>query len=147
MVWGGISSIGKTPLVFVEGFLNGPGYINILKDTYLPWIRRRKVKDAILQQDNAPCHIAKVIKAFLAEKGIQTLVWPPYSPDLNPIENFWAFMKDKVSKVAPATKDELVGILKAEWDKISQAEIDNFVNSMPNRIQACLEAKGGHTRY
>ena len=85
MVWGGISSIGKTPLVFLDGTLTGPGYVDIIKDTYLPWIQQSNVKDVILQQDNAPCHTAKVVRAFMAEKGVQTLEWSPNSADLNPI--------------------------------------------------------------
>jgi transposase len=34
----------------------------------------------------APCHKAKSITKFLAEKDVKTLPWPGYSPDMNPIE-------------------------------------------------------------
>ena len=56
-------------------------------------------------------------------------------------------MKGRIAKAAPTNREELKAILKAEWDKISQAEIDNFVNSMPNRLKACLKSQGGHTDY
>ena len=37
-------------------------------------------------QDNALIYTAKVIKKWFSDMGINVLEWPPYSPDLNPIE-------------------------------------------------------------
>jgi len=42
-----------------------------------------------LMQDNARPHTIPEIKTWLEEKGYQLIVWPPYSPDLNPIEFIW----------------------------------------------------------
>ncbi len=33
--------------------------------------------------------------------GIEVMEWPPYSPDLNPIENLWALLKKEAYKVYP----------------------------------------------
>jgi transposase len=44
-------------------------------------------------QDNAPCHTSRAFKAFLQRNSIKFLEWPPYSPDLNTIENIWQWMK------------------------------------------------------
>ena len=40
----------------------------------------------ILMRDNARTHTAKVCKEWLANQGWEVMEWPPYSPDLNPIE-------------------------------------------------------------
>lgn len=43
--------------------------------------------------DNAPTHIATVSKHYLRNHRINTMEWPPYSPDLNSIDNVWSDMK------------------------------------------------------
>ena len=37
--------------------------------------------------DNTPVYTAAIIQTILAELGVEVMIWPPYSPDLNPIEN------------------------------------------------------------
>ena len=46
--------------------------------------------------DNAPIHTAAVVKEYLGTHGIEHMVWPPYSLDLNPIENIWGLMKSYI---------------------------------------------------
>lgn len=147
MVWGGISSKGKTPLFFIDGTLTGSGYIELLRTHYLPWKRSKRIAGLIFQQDNAPCHTAKVGKAFMDSKRMQVLDWPPNSPDLNPIENLWAHLKFKVAQRAPTTKEELKRVLVEEWESISQEAIDKFIGNMSDRIYACMFARGGHTNF
>jgi len=38
-------------------------------------------------QDNAPIHRVRKSKLWFQENDIEVMEWPPYSPDLNPIEN------------------------------------------------------------
>lgn len=54
------------------------------------------------QQDNAPCYIAKSIKARMVEHLIKTLSWPAQCPDLNPIENLWNGIKRKMHGLKPS---------------------------------------------
>ena len=48
--------------------------------------------------DNAPCHIAKVVTGHAAELGIELVFLPGYSPDLNPIERLWDWMREEVTR-------------------------------------------------
>ena len=55
-------------------------------------------QDALFIQYNAPCHKAKKVMDFLQKQNIETLNWPPQSPDLNPIENLWKLSREKAQK-------------------------------------------------
>jgi len=48
--------------------------------------------------DNASFHKSQKTKELIEQKGARLLYLPPYSPDLNPIENYWALLKTYVRK-------------------------------------------------
>jgi len=47
----------------------------------------------VIIMDNAAFHRKEVLRIFACSAGCSVLFLPPYSPDLNPIENFWAWLK------------------------------------------------------
>ena len=51
----------------------------------------------MFMQDGSPCYCSKLVSDFLKKKNIKMLDWLGDSPDLNPIENLWAILKDKVA--------------------------------------------------
>ena len=50
-----------------------------------------------LMQDNAPPHKARQTMDDLRERNTSPITWPPYSPDLSPIEHVWKLMKDCIA--------------------------------------------------
>jgi len=48
--------------------------------------------------DNASIHTAQATREFLKEHGIRVIEWPPYLPDLNPIEHMWWILKKLMYK-------------------------------------------------
>ncbi|GFX75181.1 transposable element Tcb2 transposase [Trichonephila clavipes] len=88
MVWAGIMINGRTRLhVVANGIMTGQRYID---EVLLPHVRlfRGAVGDKfVFMDDNATCHRALAVQDCLDSEGIQRLVWPARSPDLNPIEN------------------------------------------------------------
>ncbi|GFV22829.1 transposable element Tcb2 transposase [Trichonephila clavipes] len=88
MVWAGIMINCRTRLhVVANGTMTGQRYID---EVLLPHVRlfRGAVGDKfVFMDDNATCHRTLAVQDCLDSEGIQRLVWPARSPDLNPIEN------------------------------------------------------------
>jgi hypothetical protein len=99
------------------------------------------------QQDNDKKHHALIVQEWLFSKGIQCLDWPPYSPDLNPIENLWAILKRRVAAHNPTTTEELKAAILTEWHSITPSQCARLVKSMPARCQAVLNNGGNMTKY
>jgi transposase len=72
-------------------------YIKALQQGLLPYYRQGQ----LFQQDNARIHTAAATRAFMAAHHITTINWPPYSPDLNPIEHMWWYLKKLIYKRYP----------------------------------------------
>ena len=74
----------------------------------------------IFQQDNAPCHRAKIVSEWFESKNIEHLTWPPNSPDLNCIENLWSWLDKEIAKKAPRSLEELRNILPTILGNVSK---------------------------
>ncbi|GFU91930.1 hypothetical protein TNCV_4952191 [Trichonephila clavipes] len=79
--------------------------------------------------DNATGHRTLAVQDCLDSEGIQRLVWPKRSPDLNPIENVWdALGRQVAGRNYPLTnKNTLIRALTEECNKLPQELLDNVV--------------------
>jgi transposase len=57
---------------------------------------------SVIVLDNATFHRKSVLYALAEKAGCEVLFLPPYSPDLNPIENFGAWLKSRLRKILPS---------------------------------------------
>ncbi|GFU67377.1 transposable element Tcb2 transposase [Trichonephila clavipes] len=150
MVWAGIMINGCTRLhVVANGTMMGQRYID---EVLLPHVRlfRFDVGDKfVFMDDNATCHRTLAVQDCLDSEGIQCLVWPARSPDLNPIENVWNALGRQVAgrNYPPTNKNTLIRALTEEWDKLPQQLLDNVVQSMVRRVECCITLHGGHIPY
>jgi len=102
-------------------------------------------------QDNAPGHAAKYTREELEDRGIRVIDWPPYSPDLNPIEAVWNIMKDWIQEhygdQDKLSYNTLRNAVREAWDAVTPEQLDELIGSMPARCQAVIDADGKQTGY
>lgn len=150
MVWGCFSKSGVGTLQVIPTTMTKEVYIDILEKNLKVSARKLKLPGSFeFQQDNDPKHTAKVVKEWFRASNVKVMDWPAQSPDLNPIENLWDELDRRIRlrESRPKNCKELEAALHEEWNKITPEVCAKLVESMPRRIQAVLDNKGGHTRY
>ena len=153
IIWGCIAHGIKGPLVFIPPDRRlAVDYIDLvlnrpLWDFYTKLYKEKGVVK--IMEDEALTYTSKVAQNFRNTNSMEPLPHPAQSPDMNPIEHLWYLLKRALSKrlQKPKNLEELKGALLEEWEKIDISIINSLINSMPNRIQALKEAKGGSTKY
>ena len=148
MIWGAMSKNGTAGLYFLDPgtIMNGAQYKELLNDKLKLHMEIQNTK--IFMHDGAPCHRSKTVAEFLKKSKVKTMDWPGNSPDLNPIENLWTYLKDKVAEKQPSNAEALRMAIKEVWVKEIMPEYcESLVHSMPRRLQAVIKVKGGHTKY
>ncbi|GFW15704.1 transposable element Tcb2 transposase [Trichonephila clavipes] len=134
---GVIAFDSRSPLIVMWGTLTGQRYVDdILRPHVGPFLNG--LPGAIFQQDNACPHTARVTQDFLCH--FQTHPRPPRSPDLSPVEHVWDQLKWQMSSCHFVHDLEL-----AVQDLLAHLPQDNIrclINSMPDRVAACIAAGG-----
>ncbi|KAG1443329.1 hypothetical protein G6F56_010709 [Rhizopus delemar] len=103
-------------------------------------------RDFIYQGDGASIHIGQYAKWYNKEamvKGFDS--WPPNSPDLNPIEHIWGYLKLRVNKHSIHTSniDQLEAIVRDEWFKISNIFFRPWLLQCPKDAKLSDNLVGG----
>jgi transposase len=151
MVWGCMLWEGPGYACKIDGRMDGDLYVSILEEDLQASLEyfEKDTDDIIFQQDNDPKHTCKKAKEWFKDHGITPLLWPAQSPDLNPIEQLWTHVKRRLAdyQTPPSGILELWERVEAEWSKIDPKVCQNLIESMPRRVQAVIEAKGGYTKY
>jgi hypothetical protein len=56
-------------------------------------------------------------------------------------------MKSQVEEVDPTEPKRFEGEVMKIWDDITHELLESFINSMPRRIDKCIESRGGKIEY
>lgn len=136
----------------VRGGVTARRYVEIIEE-YLPTILDF---DSIFMQDNSSLHTAYLTQNWLRDHGIQGVDWPPYSPDMNPIENLWKILKEKIIELYPeliimkdndTTREFLIKAVEEAWELLEEELLNKLALEMQKRIDALKAAQGWYTKY
>ncbi|UYV78950.1 SNAI1 [Cordylochernes scorpioides] len=126
MVWGAIAYDSRSPLLRIQGTMMAQRYVDdVLRPVTLPYLQG--VPNALYQQDNARPHTARIRQQALQD--VQMLPWPPYSPDLSPIEHVWDIIGRRLHALPQPP--------------IPQDAIRTLIDSLPRRVAACIAVREG----
>ncbi|GFT38062.1 transposable element Tc1 transposase [Trichonephila clavipes] len=132
----------RSTLIVMLGTLTGQRYVDDILRTHVgPFLNG--LPGAISQQDNACPHTGRVAQDFL--RHFQTLPLPARSLDLSPVEHVWDQLKRQMPSCHSVHDLELS--VQDLWTHLPQDNIRRLINSMPDRVAACIAAGGGPTRY
>jgi transposase len=90
-------------------------YMEALTKGLLPHYRRSQ----LFMQDNAGIHRSRAVANFFRDHHITSIIWPAYSPDLNPIEHLWWVLKRRMFKLYPQYNN--YSKAQEEWDGFCEA--------------------------
>jgi hypothetical protein len=146
MFWSAVSHDGVLPLQECPQRMNAQHYIHTLEAA---GVSATPSFGLLFMDDNAPIHRAAVVNEWMENYGISRLMWPPYSPDISPIENLWAYLKRHLLELRPqpTNMEDLLEKCHTIWNNIPKNIVHGLYNSMPTRIRMCLKNKGYPINY
>lgn len=109
------------PFVF-DRPINGTSFAAWVEQALLPTLKQGDV----VIMDNLASHKLPSIRKMIRAVGARVFYLPPYSPDLNPIENCFAKIKAYLRKMKECTIDGIHDALRKILEKIPQREIENY---------------------
>lgn len=147
MVWGCISSKGVGNLEIIDYTMDAARYKQLLANNLKQSAAKMGLNDYVFMHDNDPKHTSKLVKSYLLDEKVKVLDWPAQSPDLNPIEHIWAYMKSKIYDQNLLSKNQIIEKIKLIWNSITPDMCKKYCDSFQNRAYAVYKAKGMHTSY
>jgi transposase len=129
MNWG--TNLTLVGAVRLEGWVTlGTKWNSMRKDDFVAWVRERlaprlRAGDIVLL-DNLPAHKAPAARELIEARGATVKFLPPYSPDFNPIEAAWAWVKKYIRAFAPQTADGLRRLARAARYAVTPYHCERF---------------------
>ena len=118
----GLRNSGVVAPMVLDGPINGAAFQTYVDQVLVPDLR----PGDIVVMDNLGSHKGAGIRAAIEAAGASLLYLPPYSPDLNPIENAFAKLKAMMRKAAERTIEGLWSSIGRLIDAFNLTECSNF---------------------
>lgn len=119
---GAITTRGFIAPMVVDGAVNGSVFRAYVEQVLVPELRRGDV----VVLDNLGSHTLASVRAAIEGAGCRLLFLPPYSPDLNPIEEAFSKLKRLLRKAEERTVDGLWAAIGRLLDQFTRCECRNY---------------------
>lgn len=123
-----VSIIGAIALKGLIASFNALGGIDMI--TFEAFICQKLIPnlwpEACVVVDNCRIHKSPEVEAALKKVKAHLVFLPPYSPDLNPIENYWSKLKTILRSIGARTYEELDKAIKKAYEQISTQDIRSW---------------------
>jgi transposase len=121
----GLRASGIIAPLVLDGPMNGDAFRAYVEQFLAPALSPGDV----VVMDNLAAHKVPGIREAIADVGASILYLPPYSPDLNPIEQMFAKLKALLRKAAARTRDALWDTIGQLLDAFSLTECRNYLRN------------------
>lgn len=119
----GLRSTGLVAPLVLDGPVTGPAFRAYVEQFLAPEL----AKGDVVVMDNLGAHKVAGIEAAIRARGASLLYLPPYSPDLNPIEQAFAKLKALLRKAAARTQEALWVTIGELLDRFTPSECRNYL--------------------
>jgi hypothetical protein len=122
-------------MVQVETRFNRDSYMGILENLMLPSVIRTYA-NFVFQQDNCPVHTVQRVTAWFQNHNVTVSNWPNRSLDLNPIENMWGLLVNKLQqqRIICQKREKILNAVSDAWRTLHPDYFRNLCFSMPTRL-------------
>jgi transposase len=119
----GLRQSGIVAPLVLDGPMTGPAFRAYVEQFLAPALEPGDV----VVLDNLAAHKIDGVRQAIAATGASILYLPPYSPDLNPIEQLFAQLKALLRKAAARTRDELWSTIGRLLEAMPQRQCANYL--------------------
>ena len=153
MAWVGIVDGKVLPVHWFEGSVDSNKYLDMLQTKVWPAIKGRSTRNQFwFMQDGASPHCTAAVLKFLALKFGNRVIsrktehfWPPYSPDLNPLDfSFWSQAMAHVLRCKPDTLENLKSVVEDFALNFDPQKALKMARNVRYRAELCRSQGGGH---
>ncbi|MBM3526174.1 MAG: IS630 family transposase [Alphaproteobacteria bacterium] len=120
---GALRAEGLTAPMVLDGPMNGPAFQAYVEQILVPSLR----PGDIVIMDNLASHKSAAVGEAIRGAGAELRYLPPYSPDLNPIENAFAKLKAGLRSAAARTVDDIEAAIRRLLPTFKPAECANYL--------------------
>jgi hypothetical protein len=116
-------------------------YFNFVAMTLDVMDKHELFKGYYLVMDNTPIHKHTDIKSYIESRGYGCVYLPLYSPELNPIEQFWSVCKSKLKREALLEEETLTSRIKVTCNNVLIIDLRGFCKYSIAKLSDCLEKR------